>query len=591
MIDNNNQSNEEYLQKLAKLQTNVLNIVKAETFEEMAKNVFAGIAATIDPIFIAVGQVRFGAIRGLRYRPALGIGILGSAAGGLPLDGPGIMVRAVNTRKICNIPDTRKDPSYVYADTDPESARAGTHSESHTLSEIAVPIIAQGKSIGVINIEEAEVNAFNESDQKIIEVLSGYAGASLSNILYANRLNGLHKYTSQLSTLTSIDEIAKQTLDAMTETLELESCVFLIPQEGAIYEKRLEESIQIRKKAIQSFQFGRERWREVEDIKFLSKLDVPVNVDKEVVAVITAKSIQPDKYTDQDKKLLEVLASHVASAIQRIRLEKEQITRAQKLEALNKDLEREVQIRKEYEKEIIRVARESEVDKLRSQFLSTITHELRTPLTSIKGYVEVIRSGWVGEVSPEMNDTLDIIMRNTDRLSTLTSDLLDVQRIATGRLEVNQTNIDLKDVIKQSIKEINPVIAEKKQKLELKIPEDPLTITGDSQRLNQVLMNLLNNASKFSKEKTTIYLKVEKDKENIFVSVKDSGIGIKEADLDRVFTPLAMIEKPVYVKGTGLGLSISKGIIDLHNGEIWAESEGEWKGATFTIKLPRGGEL
>jgi signal transduction histidine kinase len=258
-----------------------------------------------------------------------------------------------------------------------------------------------------------------------------------------------------------------------------------------------------------------------------------------------------------------------------------------KLEALNKDLEKEIQTRKEYEKEIIRVARESEVDRLRSQFLSTITHELRTPLTSIKGYIEVIRSGWVGEVSAEMNDTLDIIERNSDRLSSLTSDLLDVQRIASGRLEVDLSIIDLKDVIEQSVKEINPEIAEKKQVLKLEIPKEPFKTMGDSQRLNQVLLNLLNNASKFSKEESTIYLKVETDDEKILVSIKDSGIGIKKADVERVFTPLAMIEKPVYVKGTGLGLSISKGIIDLHNGEIWAESEGEWKGSKFTIQLPK----
>jgi signal transduction histidine kinase len=103
-------------------------------------------------------------------------------------------------------------------------------------------------------------------------------------------------------------------------------------------------------------------------------------------------------------------------------------------------------------------------------------------------------------------------------------------------------------------------------------------------------MNLLNNASKFSKEETTIHLTVRNEDDEILVSVQDTGIGIKEDDLERVFTPLAMIEKPIYVKGTGLGLSISKGIIDLHNGKIWAESEGEWKGAKFTIQLPKGGE-
>ncbi len=777
MPPNTNQNNEKYLQKLAVLQTFILDIVEAETFEEVAKHVFDAIDATIDPVSKDVGQVRAGAIRGLgQNKKEAELSFIGRDADGMPLDGPGIMVRAVNTRKVCNVPDTRKDSSYV----DSLSEHYGT------LSEIAVPILVQGKSIGVINIEEIETNAFDESDQKIIEALSGYAGVALSNILYSNRLNGLHKHTSQLSTLTSIGEVAEHTLDAMTETLELETCAFLMSQEGVfqtIFEKGLEESIRLREKGLEWFKQGRafERWREAENIEFLSELETEINVDDEAVAILSAKSIQPDKYTEQDKKLLEILASHVASAIQRIRLLEEQLQyeaklealhlhttkladaenieeiseytidamettlgftwaaiaiiennilsakiwsrsgvrtygdkhpvhiegpgigtraartgetqlvndvrkdvdyigpnmnestlskldknhqkdilralvslseidvpvkigqtvvailnaesielnaftehdknlleilashvasaiqrirlleaqiqyeakleeRAKKLEALNIDLEKEILTRKEYEKEIIRVARESEVDKLRSQFLSTITHELRTPLTSIKGYTETIRAGWDGEVTPEMHETLNIILRNTDRLSTLTNDLLDVQRIASGRLEVDLENIVLNEVIEQSVNEINPVLAEKSQVLQLEIPDEPLQVVGDSQRLNQVLVNLLNNASKFSDEETTIHLRVETDDDNILVSVIDSGMGIKRADIERVFTPLAMIEKPVYVKGTGLGLSISKGIIDRHNGTIWAESEGEWKGSTFSIQLPKGGE-
>ena len=260
----------------------------------------------------------------------------------------------------------------------------------------------------------------------------------------------------------------------------------------------------------------------------------------------------------------------------------------QKLEKLNVDLEKEIQTRKDYEKEMLRVARETEVDRLRSQFLSTITHELRTPLTSIRGYVEIIRSGWVGKVPAEMHETLDIIIRNTDRLSTLTSDLLDVQRIESGRLVVELVSFDLKDVIDQCVTEIGPILSDKKQNLEINLSDTTLTVLGDSQRLSQVVMNLLNNASKFSEEESKILLSAESNDKGVQVSVKDFGIGIKKEDLDRVFEPLAMIEKHIYVKGTGLGLSISKGIIELHKGKIWVESDGEWKGSTFKFQLPRG---
>ena len=250
------------------------------------------------------------------------------------------------------------------------------------------------------------------------------------------------------------------------------------------------------------------------------------------------------------------------------------------------NLEAEMKKRMEYEQEMLRVARETEVDRVRSRFLSTITHELRTPLTSIKGYIDILRSGYVGEISKEIDEMLEVVTRNTNRLSTLTNDLLDVQRIETGRLDVELTSIDLREVLVSCTQEIKPFLDEKNQSLDIEIPEEPVIVRGDQVRLSQVVMNLLNNASKFSPEDETISLKATREGEEVRVSISDKGIGIKEKDLKRVFEPLAMIEKPIYVKGTGLGLSVSKGIIELHGGKIWAESEGEWKGATFNFVIP-----
>lgn len=261
------------------------------------------------------------------------------------------------------------------------------------------------------------------------------------------------------------------------------------------------------------------------------------------------------------------------------------------LEQLNLNLENEIAVRKQYEEEMLRVAREAELDKMRSQFLSTITHELRTPLTSIKGYIDIIRAGWVGELPEEMDELLEVVIRNTDRLSTLTNDLLDVQRIETGKLDIEPTIFDFNEVIQRCILEIKPFLIEKNQTLETDIPEYPLTVHGDEERLSQVIMNLLNNASKFSAEGKPITLKADYDKEKVKISVTDQGIGIQKEDLERIFEPLAMIEKPIYVKGTGLGLSVSKGIIELHEGKIWADSQGEWKGSTFHITLPTGKEV
>jgi putative methionine-R-sulfoxide reductase with GAF domain len=233
------------------------------------------------------------------------------AGEGMPLDGRGIIVRAINTRKTCNVPDTREDPDYV---------RYSEDETLFTMSEIAVPILAHGKSIGVVNIEDAESHAFDESDQEILKALAGYAGFALGRIRYSNRLSGLHRHASQLSRLTSVGEVAEYTLDAMTNTLELETCGFLLAQNGEfqpILEKGLDESIRLREKTVERIK-SPDRLREVDKFDFLSELEAEIIVDDEVVAILSAKSIQPDAYTEQDNVLLETLASHVESTLDRI---------------------------------------------------------------------------------------------------------------------------------------------------------------------------------------------------------------------------------------------------------------------------------
>ncbi|MBN2229075.1 MAG: GAF domain-containing protein, partial [Candidatus Thorarchaeota archaeon] len=140
--------------------------------------------------------------------------------------------------------------------------------------------------------------------------------------------------------LTSIDEVAELTVDAMTDSLELELCAFLLNQDEVfqiIYEKGLEESIRRRETALKYFRSyaPSQSWREANNLEFLSELQIPIDVDGKVVVILIAKSIQPDKYTEQDKKLLEILASHVATAIQRIKLLEEQLQYEQRLEALH----------------------------------------------------------------------------------------------------------------------------------------------------------------------------------------------------------------------------------------------------------------
>jgi PAS domain S-box-containing protein len=230
---------------------------------------------------------------------------------------------------------------------------------------------------------------------------------------------------------------------------------------------------------------------------------------------------------------------------------------------------------------------EKQMDEMRDRFISAVTHELRTPLISISGYLDLVLAGESGAIPSEVKSNLEVVKRNTDRLTSLTDDLLDIQRLQSGKLQVNLQPIDLREIIDHATSEIRPFIKAKKQRFNVAVPKKPLPILGDPVRLSQVLMNLLSNASKFTPEGGTIRLTISDDKLLIVAKVADTGIGLRREDLTRVFEPFAAIKKPTHIKGTGLGLSVTNGLVEAHMGRIWAESPGEGKGATFTFALPK----
>ena len=224
---------------------------------------------------------------------------------------------------------------------------------------------------------------------------------------------------------------------------------------------------------------------------------------------------------------------------------------------------------------------------IKDRFISSVTHELRTPLVSVKGYLDFIMSEDFGPIPGKIKSNLMVVRRNADQLLNLTNDLLDIRRIEAGKLQLALKIMNFSDVVRSCFVEIRPFVGNRNQTVYLDIPEEGLPIIGDAIRLNQVLMNLLINASKFTGEKGQITIGVTEGIDVIEVRVIDTGIGIRKEDLERVFEPFATIQKPTYIKGTGLGLSVSRGLVETHGGRIWAESPGEGKGSTFVFTLPK----
>lgn len=246
------------------------------------------------------------------------------------------------------------------------------------------------------------------------------------------------------------------------------------------------------------------------------------------------------------------------------------------------------------------------LERLKSEFISIVSHELRTPLTSIKNSLDILLSGKCGEINEAGNKFLDMAKRNVQRLSGIINDLLDLSKIEAGKMDFHFKNINIHQVIEYVKSTISILAKEKGLILNVEEAENLPEIYADSQRLEQVLTNLVSNAIKFTPEGKSItitselknasditvhpYFQEEINRlkgDYIVVSVKDEGIGIAEKDLLRAFDKFAQIENSLSRKvgGSGLGLPIAKQLLDAHNGAIWCDSTLE-KGSDFSFAIP-----
>lgn len=261
---------------------------------------------------------------------------------------------------------------------------------------------------------------------------------------------------------------------------------------------------------------------------------------------------------------------------------------------------------KEEEKElgiifVLRDLRESKelkelkrVDKLKDEFLSMVSHELRTPLTSIKAYtetllfmVEDVEDGVERDIESE-KDFLNIINEESERLSRLINDVLDLSKIEAGKMTFILEEIDTAELINRAVKNMTGFAEQKNIKLSASLKENLPKALIDKDRTIQVLSNLINNSLKFTHENgEVIVISGEYDKDFLKISVKDTGVGIREEDLEKVFEKFKQSENILTREsgGTGLGLPICKNIVEYYGGELWVESE-YGKGSEFIFTIP-----
>jgi len=288
----------------------------------------------------------------------------------------------------------------------------------------------------------------------------------------------------------------------------------------------------------------------------------PLEIEREMLGLLMVfRAHAQSVFGDQHRPLLDALTSEMASSLQSRQLLNELL------------MERE------------------RSENLRSTFVSIVTHELQTPLSIIKGYASTLARRDV-EWKPEVvSDSLLIIEEEADRLSRLVSDLLEVSQIETHGIRVEPVQVDLRSLFEHAVTRLRT--AHPQTPLDLAIEGEPAMINADPDRLEQVLINLVDNAIKYSSRDAPVSIRLTSGPDEIRFSVSDRGIGIPEDQRERIFERFYRVDNSAArkAKGTGLGLFIVRAVIEAHGGRIWVDST-PGQGSTFYVALPRGrGEI
>jgi len=255
---------------------------------------------------------------------------------------------------------------------------------------------------------------------------------------------------------------------------------------------------------------------------------------------------------------------------------------------------RDITKRKKAEEEIQKLNRELElkvvdleaVTRMKTEFLSITSHELRTPLTPMKAQLQMLEEGYKGGLTDKQRESVELILRNLTRLDNLIKDILDISRIEMGRIKLRFEAMSINDVAKEAMIMQEPFAKEKEINVVTDLAELP-SVVGDSERLRQVIGNLMNNAIKFSDSGSEVLIGSKREGDKVLFRITDYGVGISEEDKEKLFKPFSQIDSSMGRKrgGSGLGLAIAKGIIQAHNGDIRVESE-PGKGSTFYFTIP-----
>jgi signal transduction histidine kinase/CheY-like chemotaxis protein len=467
--------------------------------------------------------------------------------------------------------------------------------DGHAKAALAAPIKYRDQVIGVLDLQEtAESRQWTEDEITLVQAISDQVGLALEN---ARLFADTQRRAEELAAINRIGLSVNSDLDLtgvlsalyreLRRILDVESFYvalydansgmlefpLMIGEEGPI---KLEPQYMDESPGVTGYVIQSRQALHLSDLRAVPE-DAPyqvIDVDEEptrsyigvplisrdrVIGVLSVQSSQPGAYSEEDVELLTTIATQASTAIENARAYERLTETAEELR---------------------------EIDRFKTQFLANMSHELRTPLNSIIGFSRVMLKGIDGPLTESQETDLGSIYNSGQHLLALINSILDMSKIEAGKMELSFEEVRLPDVLSAVLGTTHALVKDKPVELHSDIPDDLPTVWADTQRVRQVLLNLMSNAAKFTEE-GYISVRAEAGEEFVTITCEDTGVGIEPDAQTRLFIPFQQVDGSTTRRagGTGLGLAISRSFVEMLGGEIWVESEPD-KGSTFGFTLP-----
>jgi len=457
-----------------------------------------------------------------------------------------------------------------------------------------LPLLLGGRLLGVLGVAFLQPHIFAQDEMRALNLLADQAVLSIERArLFGelthriNQLSSLYQMAQQTTSTLSLQNVLELIVAELGKVISCRAiCIFLLDERteelwiaaasGLKPEFRDRTRIKIGE-GVSGIVFQklcpiyiRNIPEEAPDLhtdpSIRSLLVVPLIAKSRIIGTLSVDSTAIDAFAASDEHLLTIVAAQAASAIENAQLYEAEKRRAEELRRAYEELK--------------------ELDRLKSQFVQNISHELRTPLTFIKGYVDLFLDEALGPINDRQRQSLEVVSRKTEAITRLVNDIITLQEIEA--LPLKKSVISLRDLLKMIVASAQATAINAGIALQASIPDVPMWVLADDDRLIQVFDNLIGNAIKFSPHGGTIAIRAYPQEDQWVVAVQDNGIGIPADKLDRIFERFYQVDGSSTRRfgGTGLGLAIAKEIVIAHQGRIWAESV-LGKGSTFFVSLPQ----